>query len=318
MEDIINNFSVVSSARVNWAKSEALAVGEGVATGVKLPGGLVWKRGGIKYLGVFVGSKDYMKKNWENTLEIVEGRVRKWRWIFPKLSYKGRVLVLNNLVSSMLWHRLTCVDPPPDLLPKVQAILVNAFWDKLHWLPQSILYLQKEDGGHGLMHLASRRATFRLEFIKRFLTGPKDLVWKPLACSISRRVGEYGLDATLFLLDLSPCVFNNIPDFYRSVFNVWTLFKKERIVCPALLYWLLNEPVLSGGRFSRHATFGPTFQRMFIKSKVTTLGQVVELAGPDLEDAAALAEQIGMRSLRLVQQALDHWRQQLTGNECVF
>ena len=122
MEGIINNFSEVSSARVNWAKSEALAIGEGVAAGVKLPGGLVWKRGGIKYFGVFVGRKDYMKRNWENTLEIVEGGVRKWRWIFSKLSYKGRVLVLNNPVSSMLWHRLTCVDPPPDLPPKVQAI----------------------------------------------------------------------------------------------------------------------------------------------------------------------------------------------------
>ena len=125
-----------------------------------------WKRGGIKYLGVFVGSKDYMKINWEITLEIVEGRVRKWRWIFPKLSYKGWVLVLNNLVSSMLLHRLTCVDPPPDLLPKVQAIWVNAFWDELHLLPQSLLCLQKEEGGHGLMHLASRRATLRLEFIR--------------------------------------------------------------------------------------------------------------------------------------------------------
>ena len=175
MEDIINNFSLVSFARVNWAKSEALAVGEGVASGVKLPGGLVWKRGGIKYLGVFVGSMDYMKRKWENTLEIVEGSVRKWRWIFPKLSCKGRVLVLNNLVSSMLWHRLTCVEPPPDLLPKVQAILVDTFWDKLHWLPQSLLYLQKEEGGHGLMHLASKRATFWLEFIRRFLTGPKEV-----------------------------------------------------------------------------------------------------------------------------------------------
>ena len=244
-------------------------------------------------------------RNWENTLEIVEGRVRKWRWIFPKLSYKGRVLVLNNLVSSMLWHRLTCVDPPPDLLPKVQAILVDTFWDKLHWLPQSLLYLQKEEGGHGLMHLASRRATFRLEFIRRFLTGPKDLVWKPLACSILRHFGEHGLDTSLFLLDLSPCVFNNIPDFYRSVFNVWSLFKKERVVCPASLYWLLNEPVVAGGRLSRHGTFRPTFHGMFCKSKAKTLGQVVELAGPDLKDAAALTGQMGVRSMRLVQQALE-------------
>ena len=60
---------------------------------------------------------------------------------------------------------------------------------------------------------------------------------------------------------------------------------------------------------------------MFCKSKVTTLGPVVELVGPDLEDPpggpAALAGQIGVRSTRLIQQALDHWRQ-LSGNECVL
>ena len=58
MENIINDFSLVSFARVNWGKSEALAVGEVVATSIKLPGGLVWKKGGIKYLGVFVRGKD--------------------------------------------------------------------------------------------------------------------------------------------------------------------------------------------------------------------------------------------------------------------
>ena len=148
----------------------------------------------------------------------------------------------------------------------MQAILGDTFWDKLHWLPQSLLYLQKEEGRHGLMPLASRRAIFRLEFI-RFLTGPKDLVWKPLACSILRCFCEYGLGASLFLLDLSPCVLNNFPDFYRSVFNVWTLSKKERVVCPASLYWLLNEPVVSGGRLSRYATFGPTLQGILCKGQ---------------------------------------------------
>ena len=99
---------------------------------------------------------------------------------------------------------------------------------------------------------------------------------------------------------------------------MWSLFKKERVVCPASLYWLLNEPVVVGGRLARHGTFRPTFHGMFCKSKAKTLGQVMELAGPDLMDAAALTGQMGVRSMQLVQQALDHWRQQLTGNECVL
>ncbi len=88
------------------------------------------------------------------------------------MSFKGRVLVINNLVSSMLWHCLMCVDPPPQLLAKIQAVLVNFFWDHLHWVPQCLLFLPKEEGGHGLIHLASRGATFRLPFIQRLLVRP--------------------------------------------------------------------------------------------------------------------------------------------------
>ena len=136
-------------------------------------------------------------------------------------------------------------------------------------------------------------------------------MWKPLACSILRCFCEYGLGTSLFLLDLSPCVLNNLPDFYCSVFNVWTLSKKERVVCPASLYWLLNEPVVSGGRLSRYATSDQHYK------EYSVLGQVVELAGPDLDDAAAMAAQMGLRSSRLIQ-VLDHWRHQLTGNECAL
>ncbi|KAI3373352.1 hypothetical protein L3Q82_006652 [Scortum barcoo] len=46
-----------------------------------------------------------------------------------------------------------------------KAILVNFFWDRLHWLPQAVLFLPKEEGGQGLVHLASRCAAFRLQFI---------------------------------------------------------------------------------------------------------------------------------------------------------
>ncbi|KAI3373012.1 hypothetical protein L3Q82_023446 [Scortum barcoo] len=46
------------------------------------------------------------------------------------------------------------------LLSRIQAVLVDFFWDRLHWVPQSILFLPKEEGGQGLVHLASRGAAF--------------------------------------------------------------------------------------------------------------------------------------------------------------
>ncbi|KAK3540065.1 hypothetical protein QTP70_025385, partial [Hemibagrus guttatus] len=36
---------------------------------------------------------------------------------------------------------------PPNLLASIRALLVDLFWDSLHWIPQSILHLPKEDRG---------------------------------------------------------------------------------------------------------------------------------------------------------------------------
>ncbi|KAK3516967.1 hypothetical protein QTP70_029111 [Hemibagrus guttatus] len=101
---------------------------------------------------------------------------------------------INNLAASSLWHKLACVDPPPNLLASIQALLVDFFWDGLHWIPQSVLHLPKEEGGQGLVQLASRTAAFRLQFLQRPLTGPKDLIWRPVAHGLLHKVGRLGLD----------------------------------------------------------------------------------------------------------------------------
>ncbi|KAK3554321.1 hypothetical protein QTP70_020808 [Hemibagrus guttatus] len=47
-----------------------------------------------------------------------------------------------------------------------EDLLVDFFWDGLHWIPQSVLHLPKEEGGQGLVQLASRTAAFRLQFLQ--------------------------------------------------------------------------------------------------------------------------------------------------------
>ncbi|KAK3557986.1 hypothetical protein QTP86_005623 [Hemibagrus guttatus] len=86
----------------------------------------------------------------------------------------NRTRVFRMIAASSLWHKLACVDPPPNLLASIRALLVDFFWDGLHWIPQSVLHLPKEEGGQGLVQLASRTAAFRLQFLQRLLTGPKD------------------------------------------------------------------------------------------------------------------------------------------------
>ncbi|TWW77687.1 hypothetical protein D4764_12G0010770 [Takifugu flavidus] len=191
------------------------------------------------------------------------------------MSFRGRVLVINNLVASLLWHRLACLEPPPGLLSQIQAKLVNFFWGGYHWVPQSVLFLSRDQGGQGLIHLASRTATFRLWFVQRYLTGSPDLVWRDVAsCLLRRKIQE-----------------------------------------PSSLHWLLKEPLVHGGRLDVSSSAMPGLMVALYGSRTVTLKQLVEAAGLALADARTLSTVLGLRSLRVVERTLELWRRRLSVRE---
>ena len=310
---ILNDFGLVSSAKVNWSKSEALLLGQWLANGVpNLPGGLLWKKDGFKYLGIFLGNDTVVQKNWEGALEKVKGRLEKWKWLLPRMSYRGRTLIINNLVASCFWHRLACVDPPPDLLCKIQSLLVNFFGDHLHWVPQAVLFLPKDEGGHGLMQMQSRTAAFRMQFIKRLLSGPSDVAWRAVSCSILKTCGGLGLDKSLFLMTPHLMDTSGLPPFYRSLFKIWDLFIVQRNGPVTSLHWLLQEPLVFGARLDITAYGFHALTRILLNSKTVTLRNVFDLAGPNFVDIKKVADHLGVRSVRATAQFLDKWRAVLT------
>lgn len=156
---------------------------------------------GFKFLGIYLGSEEFKKKNWENVKDKVCAKLSKWNWLLPQLSYRGRVLVINNLVAHSLWHTLNVLDPPMDFFVDIQRILVNFFWTGKHWVKEAVLYLPVHEGGQGLIELKSRYAAFRLKTVQRLLYY-QDQNWMEVACALLRRVGRLGLDRHLFLMNL--------------------------------------------------------------------------------------------------------------------
>ncbi len=76
------------------------------------------------------GNEQFQRKNWEGLIEKVSGRLSKWRWLLPQLSYRGRVLVANNLAASILWHKTIVMEPPEEMVSTIQRTIVNFF---LEW-----------------------------------------------------------------------------------------------------------------------------------------------------------------------------------------
>lgn len=164
----IKLYEKASSAKVNWKKSEGFMIGK-LENFPKLPGGLQWRRDGLRILSVFFGNEQFQKKNCEGLTEKVSARLSKWRWLLPQLSYRGRVLVVNNLAASVLWHRTVVMEPPDELISNLQRTIVNFFWDGQHWLRAAVLYLPVQEGGQGLVDVRNRIRAFRLQAAQRFL-----------------------------------------------------------------------------------------------------------------------------------------------------
>ena len=228
LENSLEIFGRASSAKVNWGKSQALQVGQWADKVMpKLPGNLSWGKQGMKVLGVFLGTDEFQRKDWEGAMERVCARLSKWKWLLPQLSYRGRVLIVNNLVASTLWHRLIVLPPPRGLIEGIQRAAVDFFWSGLHWLRSAILYLPMQEGRQGLVDIAARITAFRLQTVQRFLYR-FGLPWMDTACLLLRRAGRLGYDKHLFLLRPQSMDLTGLTPFYQSVVQAWQVFTSHR------------------------------------------------------------------------------------------
>ena len=54
-------------------------------------------------------------------------RLVRGRWLRAQVSYRGRVLIINNLVASSLWLKLAVLNRPAALLADLLRKLVDIF-----------------------------------------------------------------------------------------------------------------------------------------------------------------------------------------------
>lgn len=255
------------------------------------------EKDGLKILGVFLGNEQFQKKNWEGLIEKVSARLSKWRWLLPQLSYRGRVLVVNNLAASTLWHRTIVMEPPEELISNIQRTIVNFFWNGQHWTRAAVLYLPVQEGGQGLVDVRNRIRAFRIQAAQRFLYD-KDVLWGKTASAIMRRVGGFGLDKQLFLMKLEEMNLSELTVFYRAMLQTWkTVLRTERNV-DNLEHWAPEEPLFFNPMIQTRLLSSVTVRQCLLRNGIVKLDHLLNEEGWKSLDE--LKEATGLRSSRLV------------------
>ncbi|XP_078740183.1 uncharacterized protein LOC144953514 [Lampetra fluviatilis] len=99
------------------------------------------------------------------------------------MSFRGRVLIGNNLSASVLWHRAKVLQPPDWLLTRTSRSLARFVWHGKHWLRPGVLCLLVGECGQGLVDVSARVMSFRLEAVRRLLYEQEELPWMSPALS---------------------------------------------------------------------------------------------------------------------------------------
>ncbi len=91
------------------------------------------------------------------------------------------------------------------------------------------------------------------------------------------------------------------------------LFNDQKIHNSLLVTW---EPLIYGSRLDlTDSSFFPGLSRLLIKHNVITLSQLLNVLGLDFKNEEALAQHLGIRSIRLVTQLLMKWQAALRTTE---
>lgn len=253
----------------------------------------------FKNVRVFLGNEQFQNKNWEGMLEKVSSQLFKWKSLLPLMSYRGRVLVINNLAASTLWHRLIVMEPPKELICKIQRTFVEFFWSGEH---AAARYLPVYEGGQGLVDVQSKICAFRIQAAQRFLYH-KDLPWAQTAKIMLQKAGGLKLDQHLFLMELEKVNLSGITSFYQSMLHSWrTVFKVERDIDESGS-WIQEEPLFFNPMIQTRLLSSASVCACLQRHGIVKLRQL--LNNDQWESVETLKEVTGLKSSRLTEKLVE-------------
>ena len=238
-------FARASAARLNTKKNQGLFVGSWIGRSDR-PLNCSWNGEGLPFLGVHLGNKkSYTDKNWDICKTRLLQTLASWSGLSTSLSFRGRVLIANQLAASKLFHCLAALTPPDSILSELQQRLVDFVWsNKKHLLKKQYVFEKPDKGGLGLVCLQARVLTFRLSRLFRYFNHFSHPSFTFLQHHL-RRYQHLNFDYRLFYIKTDPIFDIGVPSFYGEIIRAWRLSGARLEIKHDSISHALNLPIIS-------------------------------------------------------------------------
>ena len=267
VEEAYDLFARASAARLNKQQSQGLWVGSWAGR-VDTPLGFLWNSKGLVFLGVHLGNTQKIENlNWSKCKNKLQNTLSKWRGLAKRLSFKGRVLIANQLAASQTCHYIATLSPPSNVLSELQAMLVDFVWPtKRHYLNKQTTFEKPDSGGLGLVCLQARMLTFRFKQIQNVIKNSPHPAFSFFKLFL-HRYKKFNFDLELFFINTDPAFYVALPQYYSDIMRAWTASGARIQFTHDCINHVLNLPV-NCSLFSPAADDGastcPLFPRLLL------------------------------------------------------
>ena len=172
-----------------------------------------------KILGLYFGNIDCTMLNLEPRIKKLQNTMEAWRC--RTLSFKGKALVINGLLTSTLWYTATSTHMPLRAISTIEETIYNFFWDnKCPLTTCDTLALPSNEGGLNIHCLQPKIEALRLNTLRRLLS-PDPAHWKTLTAHFLR-TSNMPLGHLTLATNYSPRDINtNIPAYHQELLRAW-------------------------------------------------------------------------------------------------
>ena len=286
---ILSLYESASGAKINLHKCKGLWSGSLKHRTNQLPN-FDWYNTYIpeKILGTFFENVDCTRLNIDRRLQSLRNTIVAWK--HRDLSFKGKALVINGLLTSTLWYTVTSVNLPPWAITDIETEIYNFFWDsKKPLTTRDILALPLSEGGFNVHRIQTKMYALRLNTLRRLIS-PEPAHWKHFMAHFLRLTNlNLGLH-TLTLDYKTQHIDPTIPPYHRELLIAWNKYSPlcTRYLDPVPLSALLQESIFCNPLITLDNT--PLRFPHWISAGITRVQDICYLAIPGFLPPLAIHE----------------------------
>ena len=212
-----------------------------------------------KILGQFIGNVDCTRRNWEAKILEINEIIAAWR--HRELSYKGKGLVINGLLTSTLWYNATSFPVPSWAIAQIEESIYNFFWNyKRHLVNKDILALPVQHCGFNIQRIKTKTQALRLNTLRKLLSA-EDVHWKHFVSHFFR-ISHMNLGKLSLVLDFnSRQIGRDVLIFHKELLLAWQQYKHllTRTHIPDNVQSILAEPLIQNELISANGELVSVF-----------------------------------------------------------